>query len=79
MKNALAIFAVLCIASTFFCSCNIEQPHCQKITYIKDSIEITIYQWMTVTEAHAIFDQYEKVRITTENYYTMECLMQNEK
>ena len=75
--NKKILFAALVFA-VLLSSCSKEKPACQKVMYKIGETEITTYQWMTRTEAEAVFSKYNEVRIFEEKAADVECLLKNE-
>ena len=77
MKKRLFLGAML-VAGATLASCSKEKPACQKVMYKIGETEIITYQWMTRTEAEAVFSKYNDVRIFEEKAADVECLLKNE-
>ena len=75
--NKKILFAALVFAA-LLSSCSKEKPACQKVMYKIGETEITTYQWMTRTEAEAVFSKYNDVRIFEEKSADVDCLLKNE-
>ena len=77
MKKQLFLGAML-VAGAALAGCSKERAACQKVMYKIGETEVTTYQWMTRTEAEAMFSKYNDVRIFEEKAADMECLLKNE-
>jgi len=77
MKKRFFLGAMV-IAGATLASCSKEKPACQKVMYKIGETEVVTYQWMTRTEAEAVFSKYNDVRIFQEKAGDIDCLLKND-